>query len=178
MAGSQDFGDAQAGNATAVAIILQHHFAEEILVHAHFRLFQRFLALATNALFDFFQLGSVILGGLRLATGCLELPGNADKADKFVDGSRTEVSLPIAGVLLLTVNPLLSLGLFLLHKSVERLQARRIPNIPNALARCQKDTMPLQGCLGFLNGRHIRRRGIAPDRVNSGGIAKKIICNL
>lgn len=85
MAGTQNFGDAQAGDAAAVAVILQHHFAEEILVHAHFRLFQCFLALAADALFDFFQFGGEVLGGLRLATGRLELPGNADKADELID---------------------------------------------------------------------------------------------
>mgnify|MGYP003292269167 CR=1 FL=1 len=97
MAGTQNFGDAQAGDAAAVAIILQHHFAEEILVHAHFRLFQHFLALAADDLFDFLQFGGEVLGGLRLATGRLELPGNADKADILIDSGGTEAFLPIAG---------------------------------------------------------------------------------
>ena len=178
MAGTQDFGDAQAGDAAAVAVILQHHFAEEILVHAHFRLFQCFLALAADALFDFFQFGGEVLGGLRLDTGRLELPGNADKADILIDSGGAEAFLPIAGGFFLAEYPLLSLGLFLLHKGVERLQARRVPNVPNALARREKDMMPLQGCLGFLDGDHIGRRCLAPDRVDSGRKAEKIICNL
>ena len=39
MAGAQDFGDAQASDAAAVPIIIQHHTAEKVLIHAYFRLF-------------------------------------------------------------------------------------------------------------------------------------------